>query len=249
MKLTLAEPRLLKESVGILAELVNEATFKIDKDRIEVVAMDPANVAMVIFKLLSSAFVEYEVGKKLSLSVSIDSLNQILKRAKPTDTLILEHDEKKNRLTVQLRGQSTRTFHLALIDLDETEQKIPDLKFPVTIEMPSLVFNDAIEDMDVIAESVALVAESEKFTVESEGRLHAGKVEMLTDEGLTIRLTGATKAAAKYSVEYLKKIIKGSRLAETMQLSFNQDYPLAVEYKVLDKLLLRFILAPRVDNT
>ncbi|MEK6817078.1 MAG: hypothetical protein AABY09_05665, partial [Nanoarchaeota archaeon] len=87
MKLTLAEPRLLKESVNIISELVNEVTLKVDTSKIELVAMDPANVAMVDFKLLSTAFAEYDVKEELSLGVSLDNLKAILRRAKPTDSI------------------------------------------------------------------------------------------------------------------------------------------------------------------
>ena len=54
MKLVLAEPRYFKESIAIISDLVTEAKFKATKDGLELIAMDPANVAMVIFKLLSS---------------------------------------------------------------------------------------------------------------------------------------------------------------------------------------------------
>ena len=59
MKLTLAEPKYLKDSISIISELVNEAKFNITKEGFELVAMDPANVAMVIFKLLASTFTEF----------------------------------------------------------------------------------------------------------------------------------------------------------------------------------------------
>ena len=45
-----------------------------------------------------------------------------------------------------------------------------------------------------------------------------------------------------------KKMISGSKLSEQTTLSFNNDYPLKLEYKLTDRLLLSFILAPRVDN-
>ena len=61
MKLTLAEPTYLKESINIISDLVNEARFKINKDAMELVAMDPANVAMISFKLPSSAFSQLEI--------------------------------------------------------------------------------------------------------------------------------------------------------------------------------------------
>ena len=53
---------------------------------------------------------------------------------------------------------------------------------------------------------------------------------------------------AKYSIEYLKKMIQGSKLSPQVYIRFNTDYPLKLEFKVMDKLMMAFILAPRVDN-
>jgi len=64
MKLTLSEPRLLKESISIISELVTDARFKIDKDKIELVAMDPANVAMAYFSIPNDLFSEFNVEKE-----------------------------------------------------------------------------------------------------------------------------------------------------------------------------------------
>ena len=61
MKLTVAEPGLLKDSISIISELVNEGQFEVTKEGIQLIAMDPANVGMVIFKLLASCFVEYNL--------------------------------------------------------------------------------------------------------------------------------------------------------------------------------------------
>ena len=90
MKLTLAEPKYLKESIAIISELVTETQFKVTPDAITLVAMDPANVAMVIFKLLSSTFVEYDVKEQMTLAINLSNLKQVLRRAKPTDQLTLE---------------------------------------------------------------------------------------------------------------------------------------------------------------
>ncbi|MDD5253504.1 MAG: proliferating cell nuclear antigen (pcna) [Candidatus Nanoarchaeia archaeon] len=247
MKLVLAEPKYLRESISIISELVNEVTFKVDETKIEIIAMDPANVAMVIFKLLSSAFVEYEVKKPVRLSLSLDNLKQVLRRAKPSDTLKLELDESKNRLKIQLKGESTRTFHLSLIDNEEMEQKIPDLNFGVKIEMPTIIFDEAIEDMSVISESVALMTSKGNFTIRSESKLHAAKVEISKDDDTTIHCPDE-EVNARYSIEYLKKISKASRLADKVILNFDNEYPLKAEFRVLDKMDLSFILAPRVSS-
>jgi len=247
MKLTLAEPKYLKESVTIISDLVNEARFKVNKEAIELVAMDPANVAMVIFKLLSSSFTEYDVKKDVEIAINLSNLKQILRRAKPDDMLTLELDPE-NKLRIILKGNNLRTFNLPIIELDEKEQKIPNLNFPVTIKIASSILNEAIEDVDVVAESVTFMAEPKKFSVIAEGDLSQAKIEIKEGDNVKIKVEGEEKLKAKYSIEYLKKMITGSKLADEVSIYFNKDYPLKLEYKTVDKVMLSFILAPRVEN-
>lgn len=248
MKLTLSETKLLTDSIAIISELVNEVVFKIDKDKIELVAMDPANVAMVYFKLLSSAFEEYSVDKEQEIAVSLDAFKQVLRRAKATDVLTLELDNEKNRLKLKLEGDSTRTFNISLLDLRESKHRVPDLDFPLKIQTSTAIFDEAIGDMEIIAESVALSATKEKFTIEAESSLHNAKVEIPSDSETMIETSASDDVKSKYSVEYLKKMIKASKLAPNVTVQFSKDYPLKIQYEVRDKLQLGFVLAPRVST-
>lgn len=244
MKLTLAEPRYLKDSITIISDLVNEARLKITKDSIELVAMDPANVAMVIFKLLSSAFTEYKVEAPVEIGINLNNLKQILRRIKPSDMVVLELAE--NKLKIQLKSESTRTFNLPLIDIEEKEQKIPELSFAVSVETSASMLNDAIEDVDIVAESVNFVAEPKKFSLQAAGDLSNAHVEIKEDD--TTKIKAKEKVRAKYSVEYLKKMIQGGKLADKVTIHFNKDYPLKLDYHTVDRVMLSFILAPRVES-
>ena len=247
MKLTLTEPRYLKDSILIISELVNEVNLKFSKDKVELIAMDPANVAMVVFKLLSSAFSEYNIKEERVIGINLVNLTQILKRVKPTDILTLELDDDRNRLRVIIKGTTTKRFELSLLDIDEKEQKMPSLKFSARVETNTLMFNDTIEDMDIIGDSLSLSASTNNFVIESEGTISKGKVEITSDDETTIQV-GDKGVSSRYSIEYLKKIIKGSKLTNVVTLEFGQDYPLRTEYRVVDKLSLQFILAPRTPT-
>ncbi len=247
MKLTLAEPKYLKDSISIISELVNEARFKVSPEAMELVAMDPANVAMVIFKLLSSAFTEYDVKEPIEIAINLSNLKQILRRANNNDMLSLELDDK-NKLKVELKGSIKRTFNLPIIELEEKDQKVPDLKFPVEITTSSTILSEAIEDVDIVAESVTFVADPEKFSINAEGDLSQANIEIKQGDNTQIKMEGSEKIKSKYSIEYLKKMITGSKLSDEVLISFNKDYPLKLEYKTVDRLMLSFILAPRVEN-
>lgn len=247
MKLVLAEPKYFKESVAIISELVSEAKFKVNQDGLELVAMDPANVAMVIFKLLSSSFTQYEIKQPEEIAINLNNLKQILRRAKGDDILSLETTED-NKLKVQLRSNTIRSFSIPTLDMEDKEQRVPELSFPIVIETKAQVLAEAIEDVSVVAESVTFLGESGQLLVKAEGDLSKALIEIKQDDDTTIKTTSTGKFKAKYSIEYLKKMIAGGKLSENVSLYFNTDYPLKLEYKVTDKLLMSFILAPRVDN-
>ena len=164
--------------------------------------------------------------------------------ANPTDILTLELSE--NKLKITLKSSSTRTFNLPIIDIEEKEQKVPDLKFPISVQIASSVLNEAVQDADTVAESVSFSAEPGEFRLTAEGDLNSAAIEIKEDE--TTKIEAAQPAKSKYSVEYLKKMIEGSKIADSVTVQFNKDYPLKMTYTTIDKVMLSFILAPRVDT-
>lgn len=243
MKFTLADSRLLRESVNVISELVNEVTFKLTKNGMELVAIDPANVAMIDFKLMAGAFAEYEAEKDTEISLNLDNLKAVLKRAKPEDSIAMSLE--KGRMKVELVGDGRKTFNLSLIDYDREAQKLPSLKFNAKITMAASKFDDAISDMSVASDSVALVSENGKFLMKSEGNLSDAKVEF---PNASVSLGKEGEVIAKYAIEYLAKMSKASKLTEEVGVSYSNDYPLKLEYNVNGKLYLGFVLAPRVSN-
>ena len=53
---------------------------------------------------------------------------------------------------------------------------------------------------------------------------------------------------AKYSVDYLTKIIKSAGLSDKVAVYFKTDYPLRLDFTITDKLNMSFILAPRIET-
>ena len=60
MHLKLENPRIFSDIITIISELVTEVIIKVNKEGIYLTAIDPANVAMVYFKIPSSLFAEFQ---------------------------------------------------------------------------------------------------------------------------------------------------------------------------------------------
>lgn len=244
MILTIADSKHLRESISIISDLVKEATFNVNNDGLELIAMDPATVAMVIFKLLPSSFIEYNVPAPTKIAINLDNFKQILRRAKPEDIVSL--GISSNTLEITFKSKNTRKFNLPIIEMDEKEQKVPKLEFGTKIELPSNMLSDAVEDSSIISDSLSFIANSDKFTIRAEGNLSKANIELFGDDTVKIVSSGTTKS--KYSIDYLKKMISGFKLSDRVEVEFSESYPLRISYKAVDKLLLSFILAPRTEN-
>ena len=79
MILKLSNPKLLSDGIKIVSELVSEVRIKLLEDGLSIVAVDPANVALVIFKLPKENFSQYDAGNEV-WGVNLEDLKRILRR-------------------------------------------------------------------------------------------------------------------------------------------------------------------------
>src|SRR3989338_473489 len=157
MNITLANPKIFSDIVTIISELVTEARIKVNKEGIMLTAIDPANVAMVYFKIPSSLFSEFELQKDVDLGLNLNNLKAVLRRCKPGSALILEKQE--NMLNLTIKDRIKRDFSLALIDIDMEEKSLPQWEFNSVIHVNSDTFVEVIEDCAVVSDACTFIAE------------------------------------------------------------------------------------------
>ena len=239
MILKLDDPKLMSDAISIVSEIVSEVRIKLLPDGMSIVAVDPANVALVIFKLPKESFSEYDAGSEV-WGVNLDDLKKILKRAGATSSIVLEEVEGKLKITIF--DKIKRTFNLSLIEVSSEDKDIPELNFATRVEMNSIDFAQAIEDTNVVADSCALVKSGDIFSIEGVGNLNSAKAEF---EGESVEMFGVGRS--KYSLEYMMKFIKALKISSRVVVNFSDDYPLRLDFPG-EKMGIGFVLAPRVEN-
>lgn len=138
MLLKLQEPKVFADAIALLSELVLEVKIKVSKTGLEIVAIDPANVALVELKIPSTSFSKFEVEKNEELGINLEDFKQILRRAPQGSALIFEKED--NYLKLEIEDKTKRKFSLALISIDAEEKKVPELTFNAKIDMDSNTF-------------------------------------------------------------------------------------------------------------
>ena len=246
-KATLADVGLLTDSISTIAELIDEGLFKLGKDGIGLLAADRALVAVVDFKIMSSAFEKYEVDEEKSIGLNVTNLLSILRRASAEDKATFTLADSK--LEIVLQNASRRRFVLPLLDLSQEEvPPIDQLEFAVSAELKPAVLQSGIADAEIVADSVLFEASPSRFGMHAEGDISSAQLELERGNQSLIALTAETEVKSRYPLDYLKKIVKAAKIAESVKLNWGQDYPMKLEFKSKDKVSLNTVLAPRVSE-
>jgi proliferating cell nuclear antigen len=236
----------VRDALATVSSIVTEGTFSLDENGINLVAMDPASVAMISFNLLSSIFDEYKLDKPTKMTLNIDYFVQILKRATATDKVSFKLSE--NKLNITMEGTSKRSFSIPLIDEVAKEQKVPELSFKAEVQIEAGVIKDAVHDSAMVSDAVSMLAKENSFSMFAKADSSDARMDLTKDSPSLISIKCEGECKAKYSIDYLDKMIKAAKVADALVIKFATDYPLRMDYKALDKLQLTFILAPRVET-
>jgi len=250
-KAMLTDINLLRDSLDVISNFINEGTFTITNNGLSMSAIDPANIAMVLFDLLSSAFNEYKAVGSIKITINIPYFVSILKRAQAGDSVELELSDAGNSLKIKMIGDSVRTFTLPLINARDKKVEAPDKindGFKTKVELEAGVLREGTKDSLMVSDNVLLKCDEKSFNMISIGDSSQVNLELTKGSSSLISLDCKKSVKAKYSLEYLDKMMKAGKLAQSIIMQFADDYPLRVDYKSIDKLRLSFILAPRIDT-
>lgn len=246
-KATIANPALLTDSISSIAELIDEGLFKVSKEGISLVAADRAMVAVVDFRISSSAFESYELDQDTSIGLNVGNLLSVLKRASGKDKVTLNLQD--NRMQVEITNDSKRKFVVPVLDLSQEEvPPVDQLEFTVKSELKPEIIQSGIDDAEIVADSVLFHTSPNKFTMRAEGDVSRAELELESGNASLLSLQSNGEIKSRYPLEYLKKMIKAAKIADSVSIQFGQDYPMKLSFKSGDKASLQFVLAPRVSE-
>jgi proliferating cell nuclear antigen len=234
----------LRELTEVVSTLVSEVKLSVSKDGIEVKAVDPSHVAMLVLKLQKSAFEEF-TGESTDIGLDVEKLKEVLRLSKPTDVLDLQYDGGKNRLVIKV-GKVTR--HMSVVDpAGITDPKVPNVTPPASAVVKMEELRQGIRGSESISDHVTLTVDPEGFSMHSEGE--TDRVDMHLPKESLPKLEAKEPVKSMYPLDFFSAMMKSITTAEDVTLHVGNEYPLKIEFTVADNRGAGFfLLAPRVEE-
>ncbi len=247
-KVKMADAKFLKDMMGAISILVDEATFDLAPDGIKLRAMDPSRVAMVDFEWPKTVFDEYACSEAMKMCINISEMLKLLRRTGKDESVELSLDEKTGRLKIAIRGRYTRTFNMPTLEAMEEEVPTPKVSFNIRAKATTEGFREAIEDASLVSDHVRIEADNKKIVMDATGDIMGATIEFEKGSDVLLDLEAKEASKATFSLSYLSEIVKAAvATSEIAILEFSTDMPIKLDFQQEKEGKLTFYLAPRIE--
>jgi proliferating cell nuclear antigen len=226
---------LFKKSLEVITPLIQETNIRFKDTGIYIKAIDKTQILLVDFNISKKAFDSYSVEPSL-IGMNIQELLQMISRSFDKDSLIL--DLKEQYLDILLKGKIERNFNLPYMDLSEQDFNLPEIKYDVSFNLGAGLLKEIIKDVTLVATTLIFKIENNKFIIEATGE--RGKIRTNV---LDVKTKSKGNIVAKYSLAFLKNIVKSMDNEAILNIKFSEDAPLFIDYKIDDNTDIKFYLS------
>jgi proliferating cell nuclear antigen len=240
-----------------LKDILLETNIIFQKDGIKIINMDKSHTILVHLFLSAENFEEYVCDyEKIVIGVNMLHLFKLINSIENTDTLTI-YIEKRNYIdgVVSELGlkfengdiKQCKTHNLRLIEPDNEELQIPNVKFSSIINMPSGDFQKIVRDMGSISEKIEIKSVSNELIFKCIGQFASSETRRAETEGAMKFLEqddSSSVIQGEFSLKNLSYFIKCTNLCNQIEIYLANDMPLVVKYNVASLGDIQLCLAP-----
>ena len=232
----------LKEFIGTVGSLVDEAKLNVSEDGMQIKAVDPSHVAMIEANLIKSAFDSYETDV-VEMGIDIDKFKTVL-----DDMVDLEKDDKLNRLVVSI-GNLTRAMPL-LDTSGMPDPKVPSLDLPAFVSVTVEEISQGLKASKSVSDHIAL-STTKKLVCEGDNQ---NRVDLTLGKEQLEKLVSPEETTSLFSLEYFALMVNSLPSDRILHINLGTDLPVKVDADLAIEDLtgaqgnVKFLLAPRIDR-
>ena len=244
-----------------LKDILLETNIIFSKDGIRIINMDKSHTILAHLFLDADKF-EYFYCKfpKIIIGVNMFHLFKLINTIDNDDTLtIYINEDDYSEGIIDFLGlrfengdiKQCKNQKLKLIEPDEVELLLPEVKFSSVINLPSSDFQKIIRDLSNISERLEIKSVANELIFKCKGPFAYCEIRRSEYDGSMefIQKQSSSKVIqGEFSLKNLGYFIKCTNLCNSIEMYLENDLPLIVKYSVASLGEIKLCLAPLPPN-
>jgi proliferating cell nuclear antigen len=248
-----------------LKDILLETNITFAKDGIKIINMDKSHTILAHLSLGAQNFELYECKMdKIIIGVNMFHLFKLINTIDNDDTLTIYIEEADyTDGIVQFLGlkfengdiKQQKIQKLRLIEPDNEELDVPDVKFSSILNLPSADFQKIIRDLSCISDKIEIksvaTAEGAELIFRCSGGFANAEIRRAESDGSMefIQKQDVSKIIqGEFSLKNLSYFIKCTNLCSQIEMYLENNLPLVVKYNVASLGEIKLCLAPLPSN-
>ena len=240
-----------------LKDILLDTNIVFTKDGIRIINMDKTHTILVHLMLKACNFEFYECRyEKIIIGVNMFHLFKLITSIDNDDTLTIyiENDDYVDGVVTELglkfeNGdiKQSKIQKLRLIEPEQEELSIPDVKFSSVINMPSSDFQKIVRDLANISEKLEIKSVGDELIFKCVGQYAKAEIRRTESQGsmqFVQKLAAHDIIQGEFSLKNLVYFIKCTNLCNQIEIFLENNRPLIVRYNVASLGDIKLCLAP-----
>lgn len=248
-----------------LKDILLETNITFDKNGIKIINMDKSHTILAHLSLHAQNFERYECKRdKIIIGVNMFHLFKLINTIDNDDTLTIYIEEADyTDGIVQFLGlkfenggiKQQKIQKLRLIEPDNEELDVPDVKFSSILNLPSADFQKIIRDLSCISDKIEIrsiaTVDGAELIFKCKGGFANAEIRRAESDGsmeFIERQEQSKIIQGEFSLKNLSYFIKCTNLCNQIELYLENDLPLVVKYNVASLGTINLCLAALPSN-
>jgi len=240
-----------------LKDILLETNISFQPDGIRIINMDKSHTILVHLYLAASNFEFYECKKeKIIIGVNMFHLFKLINSIDNDDTLTIYienndyYDGIVSHLALRFENgniKQCKTQKLKLIEPEQDELEVPDVKFSSIINLPSQDFQKIIRDLSCISDKLEIKSVGNELISKCQGQFASAEIHRAESDGsmgFIMKQDSSKVIQGEFSLKNLGYFIKCTNLCSQIEIYLENDLPLIVKYDVASLGTIRLCSVP-----
>lgn len=240
-----------------LKDILLETNISFQPDGIRIINMDKSHTILVHLYLAAQNFEFYECKKeKIIIGVNMFHLFKLINSIDNDDTLTIYIEENDyvdgvvSHLGLKFENghiKQCKTQKLKLIEPEQDELQIPDVKFSAIINLPASDFQKIIRDLSGISDKLEIKSVGNELIFKCQGQFASAEIHRAESDssmGFILKQDSSKVIQGIFSLKNLGYFIKCTNLCNHIEIYLENDLPLVVKYDVASLGNIRLALVP-----
>lgn len=240
-----------------LKDILLETNISFEPDGIRIINMDKSHTILVHLYLAASNFEFYECKKeKIIIGVNMFHLFKLINSIDNDDTLTIYISNNDyfegivSHLALKFENgdiKQCKTQKLKLIEPEQDELEVPDVKFSSIINLPSQDFQKIIRDLSCISDKIEIKSVGNELIFKCQGQFASAEIYRAeADESMKFiqKQDSSIVIQGEFSLKNLGYFIKCTNLCQNIEVYLENDLPLVVKYDVASLGFIKLALVP-----